>query len=361
MTTGRRPSRRRFAFTLIELLVVIAIIAILIGLLLPAVQKVREAAARTKCTNNLKQLGIALQAYHDVYNKLPVGAFNDDGINWGWGTAILPYIEQAPVYTALQSSLVVTTGNTYTSGFFMIFIPGGGPNQISNTTPGFSADNCNTAGIVNVTAGGGVAKAAISVYICPSDPWPNNTTNGYGKLNYLACLGSDVSGGVFNSWSTPSWKNETGVLSFANDNSNTAAYALTAITDGTSNTVLLGEASANRLSANNVYGVGATNTFPIWAGGNPSTVSGSTGGWGRHHNYFRIMDVNYPLNSTNTSADTVGTPIQFLDRAFNSSHTGGGNFLRGDGSVKFVSNGVSAVAYRAAGTRNGGEVNSIDQ
>jgi len=355
MTTGSRPSSRRFAFTLIELLVVIAIIAILIGLLLPAVQKVREAAARTKCTNNLKQLGIALQAYHDVYNKLPVGEFNDDNVNWGWGTAILPYIEQGNVYTALNSSLVVTTtGGAYTSGFFAIFIPGGGPNQISNAPPGFNADNINTAGIVNVTAGGGVAKASIPVYICPSDPWPNNTTNGYGKLNYLACMGSDVSQGVFNSWSTPGYQNATGVLVHSNNNNNTAAFALTAITDGTSNTVLLGEVSANRLS--NRYGMGETNRFPIWAGGNPAH-----GGQGHQHNYFRIMDVNYPLNSTNTATDSAGDSALFLDRAFNSNHTGGANFLRGDGSVKFVSNGVSAVAYRAAGTRNGGEVNSIDQ
>jgi len=129
----------------------------------------------------------------------------------------------------------------------------------------------------------------------------------------------------------------------ANNNNSTWAVNMAGVTDGTSNTVIFGEAHANRYAANSTtgYGVGATNTYPIWAGGNPSYA-----GQGRQHNYFRTMDVNFPLNSTNSSIN---------ERCFNSLHTGGANFAMVDGSVRFISNGVSPQAYQAAGTRNGGE------
>ncbi|MBN9118437.1 MAG: DUF1559 domain-containing protein [Planctomycetes bacterium] len=337
------PARSQRGFTLIELLVVIAIIAILIGLLLPAVQKVREAASRMKCQNNLKQLGLGLQNYHDVNLKFPVGEFNDDNANWGWGVAILPFIEQDNIYKALDAD----TAN------FMIFIPGGGTNKNKVMAVGTtSADTYNTQGRVNTNAGGGVAKSVLNAFICPSDVMPSTNPTGYGKTNYLACMGSDLGAGNYASWTVPNGSTENGILTQANDNNNTWAYSMAAVTDGTSNTVVLGEAAGQTLSASAFY-TGSPNNFPIWAGGNPSYS-----GQGKQQNYFRVMDANYPLNSTNTNTEPGGTAI-YMDRAFSSKHTSGGNFLMCDGSVRYLSNSVDPVAYRAAGTRNGGEVATL--
>ncbi len=155
-----RPVNRR-AFTLIELLVVIAIIAILVALLLPAVQQAREAARRSSCKNNLKQLGLAIHNYHDTYRTMPPGVVDDftDSI-WGWGALILPFVEQGPVYDALR------VGN----------IPLG-----VRMTPGNALDQLS------------VLQTPISTYRCPSDVGPEAHFSGAvvlsiaGHHRYSAC------------------------------------------------------------------------------------------------------------------------------------------------------------------------------
>jgi len=177
-----RPGKRS-AFTLIELLVVIAIIAILIALLLPAVQQAREAARRTQCKNNLKQLGLAMHNYHDVYNTFPHnqnrwggGPIGADQIpQWSWLVGILPYIDQAPLYNAFSYDVNVADGN-------------------GGTITGDR--NHNGIGVNQA-----LAQTGMAAYICPSSPngsvrrdqtnggyrWNGNTTKG--GTDYVGSLG----------------------------------------------------------------------------------------------------------------------------------------------------------------------------
>jgi prepilin-type N-terminal cleavage/methylation domain-containing protein len=197
---------RRFAFTLIELLVVIAIITVLIGLLLPAVMKVREAAARIKCFNNLHQIGVALQNYHDVNRQFPAGYVSgaaadetDTGPGWGWATYILPNIEQSALYSSIQLNQSIQAAG----------------NAMQRVTP-------------------------IPIYVCPSDTaaatWSAIHYDVSGAPGPVICdVASANYAGVFGN-SEPGVDGE-GIF-FRN-----STVAIKDITDGTSTTFLVGERS----------------------------------------------------------------------------------------------------------------------
>jgi len=328
--------RERGAFTLIELLVVIAIIAVLIGLLLPAIQKVRDAAAQTSCKNNLKQIGIALHAFNDEKGHFPVGEFDDDNANWSWTVDLLPYIEQAGAY----KDLVADTANFWRPPNF-----GDGPN-------GLNCDTLGNAHDTNIVAGGGVASRIMKTFDCPSTPYAKNYSSGDGRTNGLArssycgnagaavaylannggsfcCACANLKGTAMN-----------GVFLFANDNDRTWAVSLTQISDGTSNTVAVGEVgiSSNVTATKNNDG-----SFPTWAGGNKGRGCGDFLGLG---NTFRFMDTGYNLNLRTGNNSNL---------SFGSNHSGGANFLFCDDSVRFVANEVDISVYTAIGTRSGGE------
>lgn len=176
---------RRNAFTLVELLVVIAIIGILIALLLPAVQAAREAARRSQCSNNLKQIGLAIHNFHDVNKVFPIGQPDDDNDNYAWGAYILPFIEQKQMYDTLVSG-----------GAALVYIPGGDNRLVHGAIreiPGVSpalpsghpvqnTDQYNWWCQVRNNHGnpsnqrGVAAKTILPTYICPSDVLPKQET-----------------------------------------------------------------------------------------------------------------------------------------------------------------------------------------
>ena len=194
----------RRGFTLIELLVVIAIIAILVALLLPAVQQAREAARRTSCKNNFKQIGLAFHNYHDVHRSFPPGFARSNpggsGRGWGWGVLILPFLEQPALFDQINPNRAP----------FPVTMETGSPEIAVRTT----------------------LQQPLAVYRCPSDPGaPINTNRGsFGTSNYVGVWGSDAAGGTHTGAGNGCLFYDSGV-SFRD------------ITDGTSNVLLVGERS----------------------------------------------------------------------------------------------------------------------
>ncbi len=310
---NRRP---RHAFTLIELLVVIAIIAILIGLLLPAVQKVREAAARTQCKNNLKQIGIAFHAYHTEQGRFPPG-FTSQGASrdgpglgpgWGWGAYLLPYLEQ---------------GNLY--------------NQIN-----FSKD-------ISDPANAQARVRSLAIFLCPSDsPASPITTVKDGSGNPICdvAFGNYVGmAGVYEVSGYPDTGNGSPGVLLRN-----SRVRVTDIIDGSSNTVFVGERAwvwQGKVRSPVTTWVGAVTNAVI-----PQTLNPSLG--------YEVEGVMVLTNSGTVAEGRV--PNNFLDHVedANSNHTNGVNFLFGDGSVRSIMNTIAPAVWVGIASRSGGEVVNLD-
>jgi len=330
------PIRSRRAFTLIELLVVIAIIAILIGLLLPAVQKVREAAARMKCQNNLKQLGLAMHNYHDSYQKFPpangTGPYGPTpGTDWeSWyilsiSYQALAYYEQGNVYQLFEARKGQTRAATW--------------------------DNADAP-----------AKMRLPLFICPSSPLLGN---GYPGTNYLWSTGSTIDTGGC----ATAARNANGV--FVED----MGKRLTDITDGTSNTIMAAEYIPGVDNANGFKVVSAitvaNRAFPTQAeldtiAADPGTKVLTNNGrwWAWHSHTDALFNTAAPPNwkcQNGAGGAGVGGAGLAWDSCTGlvparSLHTGGVNVCLADGSVRFISNTVALLTWQLLGNARDGQV-----
>jgi prepilin-type N-terminal cleavage/methylation domain-containing protein/prepilin-type processing-associated H-X9-DG protein len=369
---GKSTRARWPAFTLIELLVVIAIIAILIGLLLPAVQKVREAAARAQCQNNLKQIGLAVHGFHDVHKFLPPAGTSDGkpfssgpwpnaGEGTNWSVYILPYIEQGNVWNRL----------TFTGDAGWTDNPG----------------QKNSSAVNNVTLAAG---AVMPIYRCPSDPHPALIGNGSNVPNnvlvsrnsYVAISGAvdrlDAAGLFRESRNTDSssWSIDFGITAWGGMIAPAFnRITLLGVTDGLSNTMMVSEQSAYLYYANGQRGGDwdMTTTANGLFRGHPGTYRDGTGNLSGG---ARWMDsrgqtsttIRYRINQSTgwtPSQDYVGVSgSRWQSEGANvplvSTHSGGVNALAGDGSVRFLSDSTDLLMLARYATRDDGAVLQLD-
>jgi prepilin-type N-terminal cleavage/methylation domain-containing protein len=300
MSGSRRfRSARSRGFTLIELLVVIAIIAVLIALLLPAVQQAREAARRTQCKNNLKQMGIAIHNFHDIYKMFPPGhgvpvgatsADNQDRVGPSWMAYLLQYMDLASMAQDLANELQIGKTQTY----------GGYQAQSAQTIQG----TLGTAGVSNNALL--IGSKVIPAYKCPSALNTDVDQYGLATASYAGSFGRDWGYGFFNL--------EGRIVT------------MSSVSDGLTYTLAVGEAGANQNPNTPAY-ASSTAHQPKWLGSPGGTWTAIL---------RRVRADRLP--NTNTS------------EAFQSAHPGGIHCLAGDGSVHFIANEINGAVYYSLGT-----------
>jgi prepilin-type N-terminal cleavage/methylation domain-containing protein/prepilin-type processing-associated H-X9-DG protein len=331
----------RLAFTLIELLVVIAIIAILIGLLLPAVQKVREAAARAKCINNLKQIGIALHAHHDSRGTFPPGGMQtgDNGTPCytNWAIEALPYMEQGPLYNRYNQLLLNTDAANYNAL---------GNARVANyecpsdtlvgksEAPASGPDTTNNWAHGSYRAVSGRVQYAVS-WGCWDTFEPNNWPNSKFDRQYAGVLHG--TGAAFNGVPAQTGGAAGGVTSQMG-----GPERMASVTDGTSNTLLVGELTFRDVTRRSTF----------WAYSYASYNQSSIG-----PQSFHLMN-QYGNGAAGSGCYTPTTMYadQMCKRAFASNHTGVVNFCMADGSVRSITTSVDMALLGNAATMAGGEV-----
>ena len=337
---------RRVGFTLIELLVVIAIIAVLIALLLPAVQAAREAARRIQCTNNLKQINLALHNYNDTFGSIPYAGGFVPHKGWGWIPMILPQLEQNPLYNSINFSDYVesTAANTIRNvQISALFCP-------SDPAPVFYTDRSTPTGggppdgtpYACAPAAGPQFRGAVTHYVGSyGDGYSNSASDPYssaGSGTRYGCGGCNASAGA----ATPaadcpnptgpygSGPNHRGLFDYQ---SLSAAVRFQSVTDGLSQTISLGHTTP----------VVRSNSL-VWY-----TSTGATHG------------TSHPINWTLRKTPIGGCPANsWSGRGFSSWHPGGSTVAMLDGSVRFLKESIDQRVFNALGSRAGSEVVSSD-